>query len=99
MKMKKMLVADNTEINRSILYSIFASQYDLIQTESSDEVFKCLMENHDDISVIIINEYIAARLSSESVRTLSALKIFDDIPVIMIIDNDSSHIKKSLRNL
>ncbi len=90
--MKKMLVADNTEINRSILYSIFASQYDLIQTESSDEVFKCLMENHDDISVIIINEYIAARLSSESVRTLSALKIFDDIPVIMIIDNDSSHI-------
>ena len=34
--MRKMLVADDTEINKSILYDIFASQYELIQTESSE---------------------------------------------------------------
>ena len=44
--MRKMLVADNTEINRSILYGIFASQYELIQTESSETAFRLLTENY-----------------------------------------------------
>ena len=93
--MRKMLVADNTEINRSILYGIFASQYELIQTESSETAFRLLTENYKDISVVLINESIASRLSSDSVKTLSALKVFDNVPVIVILNSESSYIKQN----
>lgn len=87
--MMKMIVADNSEINRSIIYSMFASQYELIQTESSEDVFKYLVENSSEVSVLIISEAIAKRLSSDCVKTLSAMRVFDYIPVIMIINKDS----------
>ena len=93
--MRKMLVADNTEINRSILYGIFASQYELIQTESSETAFRLLTENYKDISVVLINESIASRLSSDSVKTLSALKVFDNVPVIVILNSESNYIKQN----
>ena len=91
--MRKMLVADDTEINKSILYDIFASQYELIQTESSEAAFRILTGQYKDISVVLINEGIASRFSSDSVKTLSALKVFDNIPVILILDGENSHIK------
>ena len=93
--MRKMLVADNTEINRSILYGIFASQYELIQTESSEKAFRILTENYKEISVVLINESIASRLSSDAIKTLSALKVFESVPVIVILNSESSYIRRN----
>lgn len=92
--MKKLLVADQTEINRSILYSIFASQFELLQADGSEFAYQLLLEHHDEISMVLIHESIAARFTPEAVRTLSSLKIFDYIPVILILDSQSSHINK-----
>ena len=36
--MQKILIADHSEINRSLLYEIFASQYELLITDSSEEI-------------------------------------------------------------
>ena len=41
--MKKMLVADNAEMNKSIVHEIFASQYEVMETASSEAVFRLLM--------------------------------------------------------
>ena len=92
--MKKMLIADATEINRSILYSIFASQYELLQVESSDEVFRILMEQNADLDIVLIHEKLAGRLASETIKTLSTLKIFDRIPFILILEGESFHLQK-----
>ena len=90
--MRKMLIADNSEINRSLLYDVFASQYELLFTESSEEVFRLLMENGSDISVLLINESIASRISDESARTLSVMDISRNIPIVLILDKDNEDI-------
>ena len=87
--MKKMLVAETAEMNKSILHEIFASEYELIETNSSELVFRFLMQYKDSISIVIINELIAKSMGTETIRTLQSLKIFENIPIILIINSDS----------
>ena len=89
--MKKMLVADSVEMNKSILHEIFASQYEIIETNSGELVFRFLMQYKENISIVLINELIAKSMSTETIRTLQSLKIFKNIPIILIINNDSLH--------
>lgn len=97
--MKKMLVADNTEMNQSILYEIFSNEYEYIQTDSSEAFFRLLIQYKDEISVVIINESIAVNISEKSVRTLSDLKIFDNIPVIIILNGEEYNVRGRNINL
>ena len=90
--MRKMLIAESSEVNRSLLYDIFASQYELLQTDSSETVFRLLMEEKDSIAILLINESIAARISDETVKTLSVMNVFEKVPVIVILNGDASRV-------
>ncbi|MBQ8135522.1 MAG: diguanylate cyclase [Clostridia bacterium] len=87
--MKKMLVADNIEMNKSIVHEIFAAQYEIIQTNSSEVAFKFLIQYKSDISVVLMNETIAHSLNKELVQTLADLKIFENVPIIIITNGES----------
>ena len=84
--MKKMLVADDTEMNRSILHEIFSSQYEIIQTTSSEVAYGVLTQYKSALSIVIINENIAKNLSAKHIETLSNFRIFDNVPVVLIIN-------------
>ena len=88
--MKKMLVADNIEMNKSIIHEIFSSHYEILQTSGSELAFKFLTQYKNSISIILINENIARSFSSDIVKTLTNLRIFENVPVILILDSDSS---------
>ena len=92
--MKKMLVADNIEMNRSIIREIFASQYEIIEIESSETVFKLLMQHKNNISIVLINESIARIFSKDMVQTLTNLEVFKNIPVIVILNQELSQRSK-----
>ncbi len=92
--MRKMLVAERSEMNRSIIYDSFASQYELLQTESSEEVFRLLMDNKNSLSIVLISENIASHITAEAAKTLSVLKVFENVPVVIILEGDSSGIKQ-----
>ena len=91
--MKKMLVADNIEMNKSIIHEIFSSQYEIIQTSGSELAFKFLTQYKNSISIILINESIARGFSNDTVKTLSNLKIFENVPVILILNKENSRMK------
>ena len=97
--MKKMLIADNTNVNALILHEIFGAQYELLQTESSDGAFRLLMQYRDDMAVVIINEEIARRISPETSRTLRDFKVFDNIPIIIILNKDSDSLRPQMIHL
>lgn len=88
--MKKMLVADNIEMNKSILNEIFASQYEILQTNSGEVAFRFLTRYKDELSIVLINESIAQNFTPEHIETLSGMKIFENIPVILILSDESS---------
>lgn len=87
--MKKMLVADNAEMNRAILCELFGKEYELIQTDSSEELFRLLMHYKSDISVMLVSESIAQKISAEKTETLKKLKVFANIPVILIRNREN----------
>ncbi len=89
--MNKVLVADTIEMNRSILHEIFSSQYEIIETSGSELTFKLLTQYKNSISIILINESIARHFTNEMVQTLTNLKVFENIPVILILNVESYH--------
>ena len=96
--MKKMLVVDNTNINSLILHQIFDLQYEVIETDSSEMAFKLISKYKDEIAVIIIDERIAADFSDDMLKLLQDLKIFQYIPVIMIVDKNFLNGKTTVKN-
>lgn len=91
--MKRMLVADDVEMNKSIIHEIFAPHFEIIQTSSSELVFKFLMQYKNSISIILINENIAKSFNKDIVKTLTNLKIFENVPVILILNKNSARMK------
>lgn len=94
--MKKMLVADNVEMNKSIICEIFSSQYEIIETSSSEALFKLLIQNKNDISIILVNETIANNFTKESVQTLSNMEVFDNIPSVLILEGELTQRSKAM---
>lgn len=94
--MKKMLVADNVEMNKSIIHEIFSSQYEIVETASSEAVFRLLMQYKNDISIILINETVAYNFTKEAVLTLSNMEIFKNIPSILILEGELTQRSKAM---
>ncbi len=94
--MKKMLVADNAEMNKSIVHEIFASQYEIMETASSEAVFRLLMQYKNEISIILINETVANNMTKEAVQTLSNMEIFKNIPAILILEGELTQRSKAM---
>lgn len=97
--MQKILIADNSEINQSLMYEIFASQYEILRTDSGEEGFRLIMENKNDLAAIMVSESIASHFSKESTLTLASLNVFESVPVIIILEGDSSVIKQQKFNI
>ncbi len=87
--MQKMLIADPSDVNRSLLYEIFAPQYELLQTDSSQELFQLLMQYRDELAAAIIHESLAERLPKTSAHTLMTLQVFEKVPVIFTLSKES----------
>ncbi len=85
--MKKMLVADSTELNKSVICETFDEQYEILYTTDAANFIRFLLDNKDEIAVILIDDCIASEISEKLVKTLNELHIFDEIP-ILLIDTD-----------
>ena len=92
----RMLVADNSEINRAILSEIFGREYEFLGTGSSEEFIRLLMHYKNDISVILVNESIARKISVERAEMLEKLNVFRNTPVILILNREHSNMKNKI---
>ena len=54
--MKKLLLADTIEMNKSIIHEIFSSEFEILQCSGSEMAFQLLMQYRSSISIILINE-------------------------------------------
>ncbi len=91
--MKKILIADGSDVNQSLLYEIFASQYEILRTDNGEDGFRLILENKDELAAILMSESIASHTSKETALTLSALKVLENVPIIYMLENGSSGIK------
>lgn len=92
--LKKLLLADNIEMNKSIIHEIFSSEFEIVQASGSETAFQLILQYRNSISIILINESIAKNFTKEIVGTLTNLKVFENIPVLLILNNNSSRMKQ-----
>ena len=63
--MQKMLVAASSAEHRTLLYEIFASQYELLQTDNSRELCELLQQHKDELTLALISATLAERITKE----------------------------------
>ncbi len=91
--MKKMLIADKTEMNKSILFELFDGQYEILQLTNSEAAFNAMLKYRDETSIILINESIAKNINKDKAQTLIDMKVFDKTPVIIILNESYKNVR------
>ena len=88
--MQKILIADSSEINKPILYEVFASQYELLTAENSEQTVKLMSEHYKDIVLALIDRQLAERISKDAVQSMTAMGALEAFPIIIILPGDDS---------
>ncbi len=82
--MGKILIADDAELNRDILSSIFCEQFEIIEAENGSVAIDKIEENRDDLSLIFLDYIMPKKDGIEVLAYMNEASLIDKIPVIMI---------------
>ncbi len=95
-KKKKILIVDDSEMNRSILADMLGDEYTIIEAEDGTAAIAELQKHMLDISVVLL-DVVMPRVDGFGVLTvMNRQHWIDDIPVIMIsAESDSSYVKRA----
>lgn len=94
-KKLKILIVDDSEINRMILTDMLESEYDIMEAANGKEAIDIIEKNLADISLILLDNIMPEMSGLDVLSVMSQNKWSDDIPVIMISAENSSRIVDS----
>lgn len=80
----EILIADDAEVNRSILSLIFAEQYEVIEARDGEETLEMIETHRDKLAVIFLDLVMPKATGLDVLKFMSLKGYIDIIPVIMI---------------
>ena len=86
----KVLIVDDSEMNRSILADILGEEYDIIEAEDGEEAVKILRKRSAEISLVLLDIVMPKMDGFEVLVMMNKYQWIDEIPVIMISAESSS---------
>ncbi len=81
---KTILIADDAEINRGILKSIFEEQFNILEAEDGQHTIELLDAHHDSIVMLFLDLIMPNKTGLEVMEHMKNKGYMDTIPVIMI---------------
>ena len=92
----KILIADDSEINRDLLSQMLSPRYDIAEAKNGQEVLDYI-HSHPGETDLILLDFIMPKIDGMQVlSTLQAEKVLDDVSVIMITaDSRMENIEKA----
>lgn len=81
---KKILVVDDTEINRSILADMLNHDFEILEANNGLEGIACLHEYEDQIALILLDIVMPEMDGFEMLQIMNENRWIETIPVIMI---------------
>lgn len=90
MSKKKILIVDDTELNRILLSEILSPQYSIVEAQNGLEAVEILKKYHESISIILLDITMPVMDGFEVLAEMHKNDWISDIPVIMISSEDSS---------
>ena len=86
---QKVLVVDDSELNREILIEMLKEEFDIIEAENGKEALDCIRKYGKKISVVLLDIVMPVMDGFEVLTVMNRNHWIDDIPVIMISSEES----------
>lgn len=80
----KILIADDSEMNRAILTDMLGSDYDIIEAANGVEAIAALQKQSGDISLVLLDIMMPEMDGLEVLSIMNKHRWIDDVPVIII---------------
>lgn len=84
---KTILVVDDSDMERELLFQIFQNDYDLVMAKDGREAITQLNKYHKDIIAILLDLMMPVLNGYQVLQVLKASAAFKDIPVAMVTAN------------
>ncbi len=93
---EKILIVDDSELNRAILADMLGEEYDIVEAENGLEGVVILQKMGPEISLVLLDIVMPEMDGFGLLATMNQNRWIDDIPVIMIsAESGSSHIERA----
>ena len=89
-KQGKILIVDDTEMNRSMLADMLQEDYEILEAENGLEAAKLLYQLHDGISLVLLDIIMPEMDGFEVLTLMSKNDWIERIPVITISSETAS---------
>lgn len=86
----KILIVDNSEMNREILSSILGDEFDILEAADGKECISVIRKYGRDIALVLLDIVMPEMDGFEVLEFMNKHEWIDDIPVIMISSEDSA---------
>ena len=90
MRRRKLLIADDSEMNRAILANVLDQEFEVIEATNGQEVIIALQSYGTQISALLLDIVMPEMDGFEVLEFMNKHEWIDDIPVIMISSEDSA---------
>ena len=92
---QKILIADDSEMNRELLVSILEDEYEIIQVKDGVQAVDCLQKHAEEISLLLLDLVMPQMDGFEVLAYMNKEHWIDNIPVVIISSEDSpAYIKR-----
>ncbi len=92
----KILIADDSEMNRSILADMLWDEYDIIEAEDGEKAVEVLKKHESDIDLLLLDIVMPNMDGFEVLEVMNQNHWIDDVPVIMISsETASTHVERA----
>lgn len=93
---QKILIVDDSEMNRSILADMLDSEYEILEAEDGVKAIAMLQKHLLGISLVLLDVVMPNMDGFEVLTVMNQNHWIEDIPVIMIsAENNSSNVKRA----
>ncbi len=88
--MEKILIVDDSEMNREILTDMLADEYEIFEAANGNEAITLLNEHSTEISLVLLDMVMPVMNGLEVLDIMNKNGWLSDLPVIMISSEDSA---------
>ncbi len=93
---QKILIVDDSEMNRAILTSILGDGYDFFEAENGVQAIKILTEQYDHINLVLLDMVMPKLNGFGVLSVMNQNHWIDNVPVIMIsAESDSVYVERA----
>ena len=95
---QKLLIVDDSELNRDILKEILGSSYDYLEAENGNKAIE-ILEVHPEIDLMLLDINMPQMNGFQVLEHMRELQWIDEIPVVMISSEESVEIMRKAYDL